>query len=124
MDRIEDLWQSTHTRSYWRNGNITNLAQAALDMALWDIKGKRANMPVYQLLGGKVRDAVPLYAHAQGPTRDACVENAQMWMEKGFRHVRVQMGGYRLTTSERSAHKPSHRWRWVSCSPIRWNGGP
>ena len=93
-DRIEDLWQWNHVRSYWRNGPITNVIQAALDSALWDIKGKRANMPVYQLLGGKVRDAVPLYAHAGGPTMDACVESAQSWMEKGFRHVRVQMGGY------------------------------
>ena len=93
-DRIEDLWQSTHTRSYWRNGPVTNVVQAALDMALWDIKGKRANMPVYQLLGGKLRDAVPLYAHAGGPSEEACVESAREWMEKGFRHVRVQMGGY------------------------------
>ncbi len=93
-DRIEDLWQSTHTRSYWRNGTLTNVVQAALDMALWDIKGKRANMPVYQLLGGKVRDAVPLYSHAGGPTQEACVESAQSWMEKGFRHVRVQLGSY------------------------------
>ena len=93
-DRIEDLWQWNHVRSYWRNGPITNVIQAALDSALWDIKGKRANMPVYQLLGGKVRDAVPLYAYAGGPTMDACVESAQSWMEKGFRHVRVQMGGY------------------------------
>ena len=93
-DRIEDLWQQTHVRSYWRNGTVTNVTQAALDMALWDIKGKRANMPVYQLLGGKVRDAVPLYAHASGPSFDGCVESAQSWMGKGFRHVRVQMGGY------------------------------
>ena len=93
-DRIEDLWQSNHVRSYWRNGPITNVIQAALDSALWDIKGKRANMPVYQLLGGKAREAVPLYAHAGGPTFDACVESARSWMEKGFRHVRVQMGGY------------------------------
>ena len=93
-DRIQQLWQATHVRSYWRNGTIPNVAQAALDMALWDIKGKRANMPVYQLLGGKVRDAVPLYAHAGGPTPDACVESVQKFMEEGFRHVRVQMGGY------------------------------
>ncbi len=92
-ERIEDLWQWTHVRSYWRNGTITNVAQAALDMALWDIKGKRANMPLYQLLGGKVRDAVPLYAHASGETPEACVENVQAYMEQGFRHIRVQMGG-------------------------------
>ena len=89
-ERIEDLWQWTHVRSYWRNGTITNVAQAALDMALWDIKGKRANLPVYQLLGGKVRDAVPLYAHASGDTPEACVESVQAYMEQGFRHIRVQ----------------------------------
>ncbi|MCB9383172.1 MAG: hypothetical protein H6509_01050 [Bryobacterales bacterium] len=93
-DRIEDLWQWNYQRSYWRNGPVTNVCQAALDSALWDIKGKRAGMPVYELLGGKARDAVPCYAHAGGPTMEACVEDAQRWMEKGFRHVRVQMGGY------------------------------
>ena len=93
-DRIEDLWQGTHVRSYWRNGTITNVIQSALDMALWDIKGKRANMPLYQLLGGKVRDAVPVYAHASGETEQACTENVQVYLEQGFRHVRVQMGGY------------------------------
>ena len=93
-DRIERLWRATHVRSYWRNGPVTNVAQAALDVALWDIKGKRANMPVYQLLGGKVRDAVPLYAHAGGSDMEACVDDVQRYLEEGFRHVRVQMGGY------------------------------
>ena len=51
-------------------------------------------VPLYQLLGGKVRDSVPLYAHAGGPTKDACVESAQGWMEQGFRHVRGQLGSY------------------------------
>ena len=92
-DRIEDLWQGTYVRSYWRNGTITNVVQAALDMALWDIKGKRANMSLYQLLGGKVRDAIPLYAHASGDTLESCTESVQAFMEQGFRHIRVQMGG-------------------------------
>lgn len=93
-DRIEDMWQSTHVRPYWRNGPITNVVQAAIDSALWDIKGKRAGLPVYELLGGKVRDAVPLYAHASGPDFKSCAENVQYWMDQGFRHVRLQMGGY------------------------------
>jgi len=93
-DRIEDMWQWNYQRSYWRNGPITNVCQAALDSALWDIKGKRAGLPVYELLGGKVRDAVPLYAHAGGASMDACAESAQSWIDQGFRHVRVQMGGY------------------------------
>ena len=92
--RIEDLWQGTNVHTYWRNSTIQNNALSALDVALWDIKGKRAGMPVYELLGGKVRDSVPLYAHADGRDREQVAENVHKYMEEGFRHVRAQMGGY------------------------------
>ena len=92
--RIEDLWQSTNVTAYWRNSTIQNNVLSGLDMALWDIKGKRAGMPVYELLGGKVRDAIPLYAHADGRDPDEVVENVHKFMEEGYRHVRAQMGGY------------------------------
>lgn len=92
--QIEDLWQSTNVRAYWRNSTIQNNILSALDMALWDIKGKRANMPVYELLGGKVRDAVPIYAHADGRDPNDVAENVRKYMEEGYRHVRAQMGGY------------------------------
>src|SRR5260370_21775328 len=93
-DRIEDLWQGTNVRTYWRNSTIQNNVLSALDMALWDIKGKRAGMPVYDLIGGKVRDAVPIYAHADGRDREQVVENVKKYMDEGYRHVRAQMGGY------------------------------
>ena len=93
-DRIEDLWQYTHVRPYWRNSTIQNNALSALDVALWDIKGKRANMPVYELLGGKARDAVPMYAHADGRDFAALDESVKKYMDEGYRHIRVQLGGY------------------------------
>jgi mannonate dehydratase len=93
-DRIEDQWQSTHVRSYWRNSTIINNALSALDVALWDIKGKGAGMPVYELLGGKARDAVAMYAHADGRSFDQVAENVKKYMDEGYRHVRAQMGGY------------------------------
>ncbi|GAC1448885.1 MAG: D-galactonate dehydratase family protein [Chitinophagaceae bacterium] len=94
VDNIEDMWQSFYVSSYWRNGPVLNNALSGLDQALWDIKGKRANMPVYQLLGGKSRFAVECYEHAGGTTPEAVAADVQKFMAQGFRHVRIQQGGY------------------------------
>jgi len=94
VDNIEDMWQSFYVSSYWRNGPVLNNALSGLDEALWDIKGKRANMPVYQLLGGKSRFAVECYEHAGGNSPEAVAADVQKFMAQGFRHVRIQQGGY------------------------------
>jgi mannonate dehydratase len=94
-NRIEDLWQSAQMKTYWRNGPVNNNVLAAMDMALWDIKGKRAGMPVYDLLGGKAHDAVAVYDHQGGRTKEACLDTLQRSLANGFRHVRIQYGeGY------------------------------
>jgi mannonate dehydratase len=79
---------------YWRNGPVLNNAISGVDIALWDIKGKLANMPVYQLLGGKCREAAAVYVHADGRDSHEVVENAQRFIAEGYRFIRVQMGGY------------------------------
>jgi len=94
VDNIEDIWYTTYLSSYWRNGPVLNNALSGLDEALWDIKGKRAKMPVYQLLGGKSRIAVDTYTHASGNTVEAIGDRVQQFMDQGFRHVRIQQGGY------------------------------
>jgi mannonate dehydratase len=93
-DRIEDLWQSAQMRTYWRNGPINNNVLSAMDMALWDIKAKRAGMPLYELFGGKARDAVPVYDHQGGKTKEECLESLQRSMANGYTHVRIQLGDY------------------------------
>jgi len=93
-DQIEDLWQSSHLKTYWRNGPVNNNVLSAMDMALWDIKGKRAGMPVYELLGGKVRDAVPCYDHVGGNDASSAAEAAQKSLASGYRHIRIQFGSY------------------------------
>jgi mannonate dehydratase len=94
-DEIEDVWQSSYMSSLWRNNATMNAALSGVDMALWDIKGKRANMPLHQLLGGKSRVAVPVYEHArEEKTFERCEEAVRRAMEAGFAHIRVQLGGY------------------------------
>ncbi|UCC97366.1 MAG: bifunctional D-altronate/D-mannonate dehydratase [Phycisphaerales bacterium] len=93
-DNIEDMWQNAYTSSYWRNGPVLNNALSGLDQALWDIKGKRANMPVYQLLGGKCRFAVDCYTHCSGQDLSRIEASVRRGLERGFRYIRIQRGGY------------------------------
>ncbi len=92
--RIEELWQMLMVNGYWRNGPVLNNAISGVDMALWDIQGKLAGMPVYQLLGGKNREAAAVYVHADGRDPQEVAENAGKYMAAGYRYVRIQMGMY------------------------------
>jgi mannonate dehydratase len=92
--RISEIWQLMHQNAYWRNGPISNSAISGIDMALWDIKGKVARMPVYDLLGGKVRDGVPIYRHADGNSVEEVCANIQKYMNIGVKYIRCQIGGY------------------------------
>src|SRR3954447_23319220 len=91
-DCIEDIWQSCYDSSYWKNGPVLNNAISGVDQALWDIKGRMAGMPVYQLAGGKVREAADCYGHASGQDAAQVVESAKKYLAEGFRHIRVQVG--------------------------------
>ncbi len=100
VDRIEEIWQMSMVHGYWRNGPVLNNAISGVDQALWDLKGKRAGMPVYQLLGGKSREAAAVYVHANGNSREEVADRAEQLRSAGFRHIRVQMGGYGGAASE------------------------
>jgi mannonate dehydratase len=112
-DRIEDAWQTCYASSYWKNGPVLNNAISGVDQALWDIKGKQAGMPVYQMVGGKVREAVDTYTHAGGAEIPDVIASAKEYMAQGFRNVRVQVGlpgmaGYGASHSTSNAFKPLH----------------
>ena len=92
VDRIEDIWQSAYLNSVYRSGPILNNALSGVDQALWDIKGRQANMPVYQLLGGKCRNAADLYVHGGGATPEEAADSVLRYMDEGYRNVRVQGG--------------------------------
>lgn len=95
---IEDITRMIHYSSYWRGGPVLGNALSGVDQALWDIAGKRAGMPVYELLGGRSRSAVEVYSHAAGGTVEETLAEAEELLARGYRHVRLQVGGPGLGT--------------------------
>ena len=122
VEDIEDIWQSAYVSSYFRQGVTLNNALSGVDGALWDIMGKRANMPVYKLLGGKMRAAAPLYTHTAAQELPDLEEQVRKAMEEGYRHVRVQLAvpgfsGYGVANPTSEAIEKA-RPRGVSPSPV------
>ncbi|MDQ3613036.1 MAG: starvation-sensing protein RspA, partial [Chloroflexota bacterium] len=125
---IEDIWQAMYVSSYWRNGPVLNCAMSGVDMALWDIKGKIAGLPVYQLFGGKTREAADVYVHASGAEPEAVEDHARAFLEGGFRYIRCQVGvpgsstyGVSKRTNDRyyAVSIATHQERWSPEAYVR-----
>jgi mannonate dehydratase len=110
----EDIWHYFYRGVYWRRGAVSMTAVSAIDMALWDIKGKALNTPLYNLLGGKSREKVLVYCHANGMSISETLENVGSDIEKGFRAVRVQSAipGVKNTygvSGDNKPYEPAHK---------------
>ncbi|HEY2472327.1 MAG TPA: D-mannonate dehydratase ManD [Terracidiphilus sp.] len=122
--QTEDIWQYLYRGAYWRRGPVTMTAIAAVDVALWDIKGKALNTPVYNLLGGKSREGVLVYAHANGADTDAALDDVAKHKELGYKAIRVQSGIPGLSSTYGVAKAPGryepaerglpHEYEWSS----------
>ncbi len=94
VSRIEDIFHTMMVNGYWRNGPVLNNAISGIDMALWDIKGKVAGMPVHDLLGGACRGGAQVYVHANGDSPEDVLDSVQRCIGDGYRFVRIQRSGY------------------------------
>jgi mannonate dehydratase len=126
---IEDIWQASFVSSYWRSGPVLNNALAGVDQALWDIKAKRAQMPLYDLLGGRCRRAADVYVHASGDTVEEVAENVLRYQEQGYRHIRAQVAvpgyatygsGGKRPAGQPEAKTPAH----LQLAQGAWEPGP
>jgi len=88
----EDIWQYFYRGAYWRRGPVTMASIGAIDIALWDIKGKALNTPLYNLLGGKSRTGVMVYGHANGRDIEETVDEVAKFASMGYRAIRAQSG--------------------------------
>jgi mannonate dehydratase len=125
-DDIEDIYQAAYVSSYWRSGPVLNNALSGVDQALWDIKGKRAGMPVYQLFGGKSRQAAPLYAHASGRDFEEVEDRARRFMDQGYRYVRCQVDvpGYSTYGTSGGAATDAKQPAHLRTDQPPWEPGP
>jgi|TARA_B100001971_G_C18197676_1_gene542531 mannonate dehydratase len=116
---IEDIWQYNYQSSYWKNGSVLNNAISGVDQALWDIKGKIAGLPLYDLFGGKTREAAAVYAHASGKDIKEVEEHFSRLMEEGYHHIRVQVGtpgfaGYGAEGNFGGERHPQDGPKWIT----------
>src|SRR5437762_4195720 len=90
--KIEDTWQYLYRGAYGRRGPVTMTAIAAVDTALWDINGKVAKLPIYQLLGGRSRTGVMVYGHANGKDIAETLDEVARYAGMGYKAIRAQSG--------------------------------
>jgi mannonate dehydratase len=121
--QTEDIWQYLYRGAYWRRGPVTMAAIGAVDIALWDIKGKALNTPVYNLLGGRSRDGVMVYTHAHGADIEEAIDDVAKHMEMGYLAIRVQSGipGLESTYGVPKANQPYEPAERGLPSESRWS---
>jgi len=125
-DRIEDTWQLLQRATYWRGGRALAAALAAIDIALWDLKGKRLGAPLYSLLGGKCREGVLCYGHASGRDIEETLDSVRRYQERGLKAIRAQVGtpgyedgSYGVRAGQRGDDPAHNTRRWEPTPYLR-----